>query len=628
MIAKSRTMIAVLAAAWCVAVSPARAQLAPGTDGRANDASNQVGSGGINTPTSSAYFNSANLYITGNVTRGSYFRGVSPIQDSNSLFISLPSSSLSPFQRDATNLSTVLNSPEPWRPAPFYDPSRTVVGVGAIQAGQNLPGSSVPRSTYLVPQPFDAAGLGSAPVDVSYGMSRTPGVLPNSSIYTPQNSPELAPHGVYDRLGQTTYSNPLAQSPIFGGNMTVTRELVQNASGVSQVVDPYALDLSSTRDLAIDPISRQSRTINDADIKPSSDQMLASSPELLSPSALAPRLLRAQNDQENSPDAVTQQWLGNQQLPGESRYAAGRQYPNLVNPLSAVPLPPPGTDFTQEQYLTSRTTNINQEPPETNPLFDLANAVTTIEQYNPNAPAPGQPVDSRQVGDGTGQIGGIGQFDGTTQLDGTGQTADGDDAKPAPEQYDRAMQTVREFASKPVGTLAGTGQSRIDELMRDAEEKVRAGDYYQASTLYELAASMAPDNPLIRLGYANSLTAAGEYVTAVYQLGQAIDEYPAFGFLRLDLNEFVRDPEDLDLRRADLERRLEKEEDYRLRFLLGYIEQYSGFEKFAKKNLSKAAAEAPANSFIARFPHMLEARSKYLPDVPAEIDGGEPSANE
>ena len=60
-----------------------------------------------------------------------------------------------------------------------------------------------------------------------------------------------------------------------------------------------------------------------------------------------------------------------------------------------------------------------------------------------------------------------------------------------------------------------------------------------------------------------------------------------------------------DRRRADLERRLTYREDYELRFLLGYLELYSGLTDAAQKNLTLAAKGAPKDSVIARFPDLV-----------------------
>ena len=140
------------------------------------------------------------------------------------------------------------------------------------------------------------------------------------------------------------------------------------------------------------------------------------------------------------------------------------------------------------------------------------------------------------------------------------------------------MATIEEAAAHTVLTLADSTDRRVSDYIVRAEREMRSGQYYKAASLYRLATGIAPDDALVRLGYANALIAAGEYATATLHLKRAIEGYSAIGLLRLDLNAFVGDPEILDLRRADLERRLEDHEDCELRFLLGYIEVFTGFK--------------------------------------------------
>lgn len=558
------------------AALPTWAQYAPGMDGRATDASNLLGSGGYNATTTPTYFNTANLYVTGNVSRGAYFRGNSPIRDANSLFLSLPSSGIGDFQRDAISVTDVLSDASFWRPSPYYNPSRTVLNVGAIQAGQNLPGSSVPATTRLLPVPYQAASPGTAPVDLSHGTQPLGTVVPNSSIYTPENMPALRGTDLYDRLRLTNQIEALRESPVFGRTQISTTPLAPDAlNQPATLIDPYALDVAAGSSGRLDPIARHSRTADPALAQGGSPLR---TPDLRNPGALAPRLIPL-----SQPVGAGDQ---PREDAGESAAVADDSSLGLVTTEAYRPLvAEDATTLAADQDAAA------QQSPYTgaNPLIDLNNAFAFVQQYRQEA--AGEPE----------SIPGV-----------PSQRA----------RYEQAMSIVRRAADTDVSTLAGTGNSRFDRLMRDAETKVREGDYYQASTLYGLAAALDPTNPLVRLGYAHSLIAAGEYITAVLQLEQAIAEYPAFGFLRLDLNEFVREPKDLDLRRADLEARLERREDYRLRFLLGYIENYSGFAKFGRPNLERSAQAAPAGSVIAQFPEILASPEKYLepaePKTPGE----------
>ena len=147
----TRLLTATATSLLLLATSLARGQLAPGTDGRALDANSRLGGGGVNTSTQQNLFNVGGLYVTGNVTAGRSFRGFSPIRDGSSLFLSLPTADLYTFQRDSTGLNNVVISRSPGTTNPFFNPSTTVTNAGAIGAGQNLPGTSVPRSSFLIP---------------------------------------------------------------------------------------------------------------------------------------------------------------------------------------------------------------------------------------------------------------------------------------------------------------------------------------------------------------------------------------------------------------------------------------------------------------------------------------------
>jgi len=586
-------------------VSHAVAQDAIGMDGRANDASNLVGSGGRNAETPRSFYNSANLYITGNVSRGAYFRGVSPIRDSNSLFLALPSADMGDFQRDAINLDYVLHNPAPWQSTPYFNPYRTVTGVGAIQAGLNLPGTNVPGTTYIVPQPY-AAGLPDAtPFNVATGTRSSTTVMPNSSIYTPDNSDLLRSADSYDRLRMTSEERALQQSPVFGRAPTSGVSGLPARSANQALADPYALDLVTTQRLAVEPIQRQSRTAATLD-RGTRDAAFSDSRDLRTPGTLAPKLIG-----DPSADPAQRDPLYNPLAPPTSPGAANDGRPMTAEPIAHAPITtepivpvsvtdqvqamtqldsgmvlPMGTPFADGQTPDDPAADVDATA--TSTLLELADAVTFLQdiQENPNY---------------------------RDQLSATPSLR---------EQYNRAMTTVRRSSDSPLQSLAGRDGSRVSELMREAEAKTRAGEYYPASSLYGLAASLDEHNPLIRLGYAHALAAAGEYMTAVLNLETAIAAYPAFGFLQLDLNDFVRDPKDLDLRRADLEQQLERRENYRLRFLLGYLEYFSGFQKFGLPNLQKAAAAAPADSVIARLPEMLEAPHKFFDDADAAAPTG------
>lgn len=173
------------------------------------------------------------------------------------------------------------------------------------------------------------------------------------------------------------------------------------------------------------------------------------------------------------------------------------------------------------------------------------------------------------------------------------------------ESYERVLSLVRNTSSEPLTSLAARGGGPSEQYARSAERYVRNGEFYRAVSHYRIAQAADPANPLLYLGEATAAIGAGEHFTAVRKIERGLALFPEIAYFKLDLNAFVTDPQVLDVRRADLETRLAEREDYRFRFLLGFIEYYSGLEEFGLENLKRAAADAPSGSAIAQFPTSL-----------------------
>jgi tetratricopeptide (TPR) repeat protein len=180
-------------------------------------------------------------------------------------------------------------------------------------------------------------------------------------------------------------------------------------------------------------------------------------------------------------------------------------------------------------------------------------------------------------------------------------------------QYQKAISAARAMLDQPPESLAGSADTAVQHYLRRVEELLRAGEYYQARALCERAEVLDRHNPLVLMSHGHAMLAAGEYYSAAHKLSRAVELFPGIAFFKLDLRAFITEPDVLEKRRADLERRLEEREDYRFRFVLGYAEYYSGLEKYGLENLKKAAELAPEHSGIARLHHML---SMQLPEMP------------
>jgi len=113
-------------------------------DGRALDANYGVGSGGINAPRPPDVLDSQ-LYITGQVTGLSRFRGGVGYTAADELRLNLPSSRLETFRQQSVGVADAVGGTA-YRTSPYYDRMRTTFSVPRIVAGDAAPGSSMPMS--------------------------------------------------------------------------------------------------------------------------------------------------------------------------------------------------------------------------------------------------------------------------------------------------------------------------------------------------------------------------------------------------------------------------------------------------------------------------------------------------
>lgn len=539
-----------------VSCSAALGQYAPGMDGRANDASNQVGSGGINSPIAQPLFNTANLYITGNVSGGRAFRGFSPVADPNSLFLNLPSSSVGYFQRDSIGVSDVLQNRTLYQTNPYYVPTQTVTTAPAVSGAYPYqPGSALGASTYYIPQSGPQPG-GPAAIDLSPGGTKPRDTaLPYSSYYSADTQALLRGDATMQKLRMAQEVEALRQSPIFGRSVSITSPIVTGALPQGDAAPENAASPF------VQPYQRRSRIVDGTD-RPLPGEV-ANNVETLAPTPLAPKLFSAATP---APAVAATTSL--------NAPAVASAVPSVTTtPLGGVPVPGAVT----AEMSTGGTVPIGEFEPPLAPE-NLASLPAAAELVNRVEQSP--------------------------------EMQESLSATPSLKaQYDRAISVLSTASGRSVETLAGEINTKTNDYVRKAEEASRNGKYYEAVSLYRAAAVSDPDNPLIRLGLGNALAAAGEYLTAVHHLTFAIEHYPAFAYLNFELQTFIPDARVIDVRRADLERLLDKNEDYQLRFLLGYMEYYSGLAQFGTPNLEKAAHAAPTGSTIARFPEVIRKKT-------------------
>lgn len=182
-------------------------------------------------------------------------------------------------------------------------------------------------------------------------------------------------------------------------------------------------------------------------------------------------------------------------------------------------------------------------------------------------------------------------------------------------QLASAAKWAKDVLDDPVTTFAGKYANSLNQYMADGEADMHRGDYYRAARLFDAARTIDPFNPLPHLHRGHALAAAGDYVSAVANLELGLKRFPHIAAFKMDLVALVGNRDIFDVRRADLEKRLAVKDQYDLRFLLGYLEWYSGLPEDGMKNLRLAAANAPTDSPIRSFAGLLSG-DQPLPELP------------
>ncbi len=534
--------------------------------GRLLETNPRRGSAGLNRALPPSTVDS-NRIVTGNVTGGRSFSGFSPIRNSNSLFLSsptsgstlssgfLPSASLSTFERDSVSVNDVRQGARPWVSRPYYS-SDTVVSSGGIARGLNQPGSSQVLNPYSPP----AVNLSDRvkPQLLQNRRDRSNAILSLPSQLTRISDGRLS-SGRVKTMPQSALFRQVRNIPL----SEIAARAEQEVSGPS-VVLPLRLH---SRNGFVD--SRLTADFQDPRLRlPSLDNMIEGRPEsanrVASGMAASESMMSSRIDNRISSPVDPSRVDSNRILaPGET-----------------------GDVFAQMRR-TSRPLQIPLRP--TTEADALAEASTGDD---PRAGGLTRPLEPPREGE--------------------------EDTRDGISLAERS-ELAEQVSARTLRTFVGSQDSVINRYLARAEDLMREGKYYNASQVYDLAYAVNAQNPLPLIGESMALLAAGDYVSSSRSLREAIDQFEELSRFQVDLKSFVPDIEILDRRRADMEQRLENAENFDLRFLLGWTEYCSGMQPRGVENMSKALMQAPDQSDAIR---------RFVEDLREQLSAPTPEAVE
>lgn len=538
-----------------LAISPARlsAQLDnrvnqgnTATAGRALDSNPGAGSSGFNLTRPGMFDAGArsNAIITGNVTGLSYFHGGSPIINNNQFREALPTSSLSGFRSQSVGLSDVLGN-RVQSGGYFFDRTQTVTDAGYVRAGLNQPGSSfVSTPNTAPPQNFTSD---------------------DSSAYLLQRLPDQSDRRV--SITRPEFQAGITQTPIDssvkGKPTSVNFEPYKSAVNSSIFGTPAPSD----RPVLTGGGLSTDRLGSDEDLSFLASKPVADDPGLRRIDSQTLTDMNSQNETTSS-DSLSPDSGSDVFTMSQSDIA-----PEKPLSLPAFPLEQPsnlGDDRFADLYNAVGVANTLGIK---NLGFDLDEGVADEQPSDPTKTRiPGSLM--RETTEGI-------------------------------KQLSESARWASNVIDEPLKTFAGKYRNKLNEYMAAGEEELHRGQYYSAARYFELACSIDPMNPLPLLSRGHALAAAGDYRSAVRFLTLGIERFPQIAAFRIDLPALLGRPDVFDMRRADLEDKLSHSENRELRFLLGYLELYSGLPEEGIKNLRIAAKASPPDSVIGMFVELI-----------------------
>lgn len=571
---------------------PILAQFPSQQDGHALDANLQYGAFGRNDPISTyPPINYGNLIVTGNVTQGRAFRGFSPIRDVSTFSAGLPSAGISNFARDTVSAGQFLQGSSATRiiaPQAFFATESTVPTAGAVAQGL-YPATG--------PNPLTQGSYGNqhfnytTPNQTPYSTQYQP--LEDTRIQDPGHSlrPDIVPQPGTASPGTRPVANPmLLQSQLLATNRGLSgrAETALGPSGFDEQIRmdrsprlgvPSELDHTGLDAAARDEIAR----IGGEVYVPVLSDVDASG-------ATVEDIRRAQEP----PDMRVRMQLGEDgvyRMETPSFATGANTTRGLPSAQDRTAVPQAGADAFGRRGAGVTTAGPGLTPPPM-PGQDIGELMRAIAPEPMLGEAPS--IDMRQPV--------VGEFE-TPTVHPPDLVAG--DVQSQSDLIDPGSADPSRMLNQPVTSFAGSKDTRINEYVRAAEQYLQDEQYYRAAALFEMSTMIDPKNPLVWLGQGNALIAAGDYRSAIRSLLRGIEQFEDIGFFRMSLHDFIPDASLLESRRASLETQLSARDNPETRFLLGYIEYYTGLETFGMENLRKAAAAAPEDSVIARFPGML-----------------------
>ena len=184
-----------------------------------------------------------------------------------------------------------------------------------------------------------------------------------------------------------------------------------------------------------------------------------------------------------------------------------------------------------------------------------------------------------------------------------------DEVKDGSESPEMTREEIARRAKRVLGkhkTFASYAENNFNKHIRAGEKYLKEGKYYRAADAYTLASVYKPSDPLALAGKSHALLAAGEYMSSALFLSRAIEIFPEYVFVKLDVEIMIGDRDNLESRIADIKRWAERSNSGELEFLLGYVYYQMDRLIWARRAINSAYEKMPNSMAVAVLKEAIE----------------------
>jgi hypothetical protein len=157
-------------------------------------------------------------------------------------------------------------------------------------------------------------------------------------------------------------------------------------------------------------------------------------------------------------------------------------------------------------------------------------------------------------------------------------------------------------------SFAAYSDDKFNKNMRAAEHYMKQGRFYRAADAYTIATVYKPDDPLGYAGKSIALFATGEYMSSALFLARAVEIFPEYTKVRVDIVGMIGDKDTVENRIAEAREWLDRSESGELAFLLSYVFYQMDRLEFARQTIEFAVKQLPDSQVVAAMKKAIDER--------------------